>query len=103
MQYKTSINSKELGENKPVRVAVNGKELMVVIIGGKPYVIDANCSHRGGPLEKGALKDYNVTCPWHSAVYDVRTGHPSPTTPWGHEQNSYVATIDMSGEILIEI
>lgn len=41
------------------------------------YALDGVCPHQGGPLGKGALKNCQVTCPWHGWQFDVRTGQHS--------------------------
>jgi nitrite reductase/ring-hydroxylating ferredoxin subunit len=39
------------------------------------YALDDVCSHAGGPLGDNRLKDgCLLECPWHNAVFDVRTG-----------------------------
>ncbi len=43
-------------------------------IGGQYYCIADLCTHDEGPLEDGALYDYEVECPRHGARFDVRTG-----------------------------
>ena len=44
------------------------------------------CSHLGGPLSEGTLKDGSVVCPWHGSEFDLNDGsvlngpatHPQP-------------------------
>ncbi|SMP77966.1 Ferredoxin subunit of nitrite reductase or a ring-hydroxylating dioxygenase [Neorhodopirellula lusitana] len=41
---------------------------------GSWFAMDAMCSHQGGPLAEGVVKDGCVTCPWHGWQYDLATG-----------------------------
>jgi nitrite reductase/ring-hydroxylating ferredoxin subunit/uncharacterized membrane protein len=36
--------------------------------------IAERCSHRGGPLHNGEVRDGRVTCPWHASEFDVCSG-----------------------------
>jgi nitrite reductase/ring-hydroxylating ferredoxin subunit/uncharacterized membrane protein len=36
--------------------------------------IAERCSHRGGPLHEGEVKNGRVTCPWHGSEFDVCSG-----------------------------
>lgn len=53
---------------------VAGRKIAVFKIGGTFYAIDSACTHKGGPLEEGVLKEKVVTCPWHGATFNVATG-----------------------------
>ena len=55
-------------------VGVGGKHIALFNIGGSYYAIDDTCTHRGGPLSEGAVRGTTVTCPWHGAQYDLKTG-----------------------------
>ncbi len=102
MAVKLPIKKSDLVEKKPQRVSVGGKNVFIVMIDGNVYAMDALCSHRGGPLENGALDGYNIKCPWHGAIYDVRTGKVSPSTPWGKGQAPYKVSVGASGELSID-
>jgi nitrite reductase/ring-hydroxylating ferredoxin subunit len=70
-----------------------GKSILLSMINGKVYAIDAVCSHEGGPLEEGILDGYEVECPCHGSRFDVRTGEvrsPPADTP----QLAYEVKID---------
>ena len=57
------------------------------------------CSHQGAPLE-----GFNLTCPWHYAVVDVRNGKVSDRTVWAKNQTSYPVNVDEStGDILVNV
>lgn len=104
MKYNVSVKKSDLADGKPKLAEVNGKKIMLVMIQGKAYAIDNVCSHRGGPLNEGKMADFEVTCPWHGAKYDVRTGKVDPTTTWGKFQQPYSVNIDeATGKISVEM
>ena len=41
---------------------------------GQFFAIDDACPHQGGPLGEGLFHEGRVICPWHSWVFDVRSG-----------------------------
>jgi nitrite reductase/ring-hydroxylating ferredoxin subunit len=50
------------------------REILLARVEGKVYAIDNACGHSGYPLDKGRLDGHVVTCRWHDAKFDVRTG-----------------------------
>lgn len=66
--------------------------------------MDAVCSHEGGPLEEGTLEGYNLTCPWHYAIFNVRNAKVSDQTVWATDLNSYAVQVEeATGDILISL
>ncbi|HEY9722386.1 MAG TPA: Rieske 2Fe-2S domain-containing protein [Oscillatoriaceae cyanobacterium] len=65
----------QLREGVPQRVEFDGKGILLVRHGDEIHAIAAVCSHYGGPLEEGTIKDDCVQCPWHDSVFDLRDGH----------------------------
>ena len=43
-------------------------------VDGRFYAIDDVCTHDGGPLADGELRDHKISCPRHGAKFDIRTG-----------------------------
>jgi len=64
----------DVPEGQGTLVEVAGRKLALFHVGDRFYAIDDTCAHRGGPLSEGSLRGEEVTCPWHGATYDVRTG-----------------------------
>src|SRR5262249_24259995 len=52
----------------------DGLAICLTKIDGIVYAFTDNCTHISGPLNEGELEDCIVTCPWHGAQFDVRTG-----------------------------
>ena len=70
------------GEAKCVEVA--GKKIALFNLEGSFHAIDDTCTHRGGPLSEGEVSGEEVTCPWHGAVYNIKTGRVlGPPAPRG--------------------
>src|SRR5437870_10149838 len=49
------------------------KKLALFNLEGSFHAIDDTCTHRGGPLSEGEVSGDEVTCPWHGAVYNIRS------------------------------
>jgi nitrite reductase/ring-hydroxylating ferredoxin subunit len=70
------------GEAKCIEVA--GKKVALFNLEGNFYAIDDTCPHRGGPLSEGEVAGEEVTCPWHGAIYNIKTGAAlGPPAPRG--------------------
>ena len=102
-KHALAIKLQDLEENKPVRVDVENKPIVLTKVSGKIYAMDAVCSHEGGPLEDGNVEGYNLTCPWHYAVFDIRNAKVSEQTVWATDLNSYqVETDEASGDVFVK-
>ena len=55
-------------------VEAEGQTIALFNVEGAFYAIDGICSHVGGPLGEGSLEGEVVTCPWHRARFNVKTG-----------------------------
>ncbi len=91
----------ELREGSARCVTINQKKYALFRQGGTVYCLDNRCTHVGGPLCEGSLRDSVVTCPWHGSRFDVRSGEvvgPPARTP----VRSYPATVD-GGRIWVEL
>lgn len=63
-----------LAPGKSLCVEVGGKAIAVFNVGGTCYAVDDACTHVGGNLSEGDVEEATVTCPWHGARFDLRTG-----------------------------
>jgi nitrite reductase/ring-hydroxylating ferredoxin subunit len=85
-------------------VELEGNNIVLAMINGQVFAMDAVCSHQGAPLQEGTLEGFNLTCPWHYAVFDVRNGKVSDRTVWAKNQTSYPVKVDEStGDILVNV
>ncbi|KAJ4247138.1 Apoptosis-inducing factor 1 [Fusarium torreyae] len=78
-EYKLKgLSSLSLSPGSKQEVEVEGIEegkVLLVNNGGKVQALGAKCTHYGAPLAKGVLtSDGRITCPWHGACFNAKTG-----------------------------
>lgn len=71
-------------EHQPARcLEVEGEKVALFKSDDAFYALSDTCTHRGGPLSEGEVEGNEVTCPWHGAKFDLRSGAalgpPAPT------------------------
>lgn len=65
-------------------VEIGGQRIALFNLDGSYFAIADTCTHRGGPLSEGWVEGEVVTCPWHGARFNVKTGAVmSPPAPQG--------------------
>ena len=102
-RLKIPLNKGELQEGKLNKIDVNEYSIVLTMINGTIYAMDTVCSHEGGPLDEGTLEGYNLICPWHQGIFDIRNAKASPKTDWVTDLNSYKVTVDENnGDIYID-
>ncbi len=55
-------------------VDVDGEMVALFHVDGAWHAIDDVCTHDGGPLADGELRNHTISCPRHGARFDIRTG-----------------------------
>jgi len=73
-QYVKAAGTADVSAGQGKLVEVEGKKIALFNVTGTYCAIADTCTHRGGPLSEGELDGNEVTCPWHGAIFDVRTG-----------------------------
>ena len=102
--YQRVANKSELKEGGLLRVEPEGKPIVLARAKDKIYAMDAICSHEGGPLEDGTLQEYELKCPWHYAIFDVRNAKVSEQTVWATDLQSYPVKVDdATGDIMVSV
>ena len=85
MAFVRAAKTAEIPAGTIRELQLDGKTVAVANVGGKLFVINNTCLHRGGPLGEGDLKGQVVTCPWHGWQYDVTTGRVATNPAVGVE------------------
>lgn len=79
---------------------VDGIPIVVVNLDGEFYALEDVCTHDGGPLGEGEMRNGRLICPRHGAQFDIRTG-AALTMPAVDPVSTYDVRIE-DGAILVE-
>jgi nitrite reductase/ring-hydroxylating ferredoxin subunit len=65
-------------EGAVLGVEAAGRRIALARVDDEVYAFADNCSHRDFPLSVGEVDTAacTVTCEWHGAAFDIRTGQP---------------------------
>ncbi len=74
VEYIKVAEQDEIEEGDLFPIEVDGEPICLTRIDGSICAFTDNCTHISGPLHQGELDGHILTCPWHGAQFDVRTG-----------------------------
>lgn len=73
----------EIKPGEAKQVEIDGEPVAVFNVNGQFFAIHDTCTHAGASLAEGFVEGEVVTCPWHGAQFDLKTGKnlsmPAPT------------------------
>ncbi len=64
----------DIPPGKMIKVLIDGKDILVANIDNNYCVTDDSCTHSGSSLSEGKLDGCVITCGWHAAQFDCKTG-----------------------------
>lgn len=64
----------DLADDQPHGVEIDGARIVLVRRGDVVYAMAAVCSHAGGPLDEGCVRDGALQCPWHGSEFALVDG-----------------------------
>ena len=91
----------DISPGKMVKVSADGKEILVVNDNGNFYAIDDTCTHSGASLSEGQLDGTTVTCGWHGAQFDCKSGKLTKFPAKINDLKSYNVVVE-SDEVIVE-
>ncbi len=74
MTYHPVAKIAELRPGAMKSVTAGGKKVLLANVDGGFHAMQQKCPHLGANLCRGKLEGKTVTCPLHSATFDVTTG-----------------------------
>jgi len=73
-QFTPILASADLADNSMVRARAGSADALLVRQHGRICALVHACSHLGGPLSEGTLRDGSVVCPWHGSEFALEDG-----------------------------
>ena len=64
----------DIASGKMIKASIDGRDILVANIDGKYCATDDSCTHSGSSLSEGKLDGGTITCGWHGAQFDCKTG-----------------------------
>src|SRR5258708_31622926 len=100
-EHQVGLATSLLKDGEMKRLDLAGTAVLLIRRGADYFAVGADCSHYGGPLDKGVLKDFTIMCPWHHACFDIRQGarleppalNDLPHYPLRVEQGQVIVTL----------
>jgi 3-phenylpropionate/trans-cinnamate dioxygenase ferredoxin subunit len=81
---------------------VGREEIVLCNLDGEIYALQGYCTHEELPLDGGEIEDGVLTCEWHGARFEVRTGavcSPPASVPL----RGFDTRVDDDGRIYVTI
>jgi nitrite reductase/ring-hydroxylating ferredoxin subunit len=64
----------EIKPNQMKKVSIDGNDIVVMNIDANYFAISDTCSHAGGSLSEGKIEGSTITCDWHGAQFECKSG-----------------------------
>ncbi len=74
MEFVPVARTRDMPPGGMQRVQAKGRDLLLLNSGGNLYALSNACTHVGFPLSHGLFYGEIITCAYHGAQFDVKTG-----------------------------
>lgn len=64
----------DMGPTRRLVCRVAERDILLVRAGADVLAVDNRCTHLDQPLDQGRVMAGQITCPFHGACFDLRTG-----------------------------
>ncbi len=74
MAYQPVVKTGVVAAGSGKLFEVDGHRVAVFNLNGEFFAIDDICTHEEASLSDGAIDNDTVECPWHGALFNIKTG-----------------------------
>jgi nitrite reductase/ring-hydroxylating ferredoxin subunit len=90
----------DIPTGKMLKVTADRKEILITNVDGSYFAVDDTCTHAGASLADGKLDGSTITCDWHGAKFDCKTGKLSAFPAKIKDLNSYKVVVEVDNVFL---
>lgn len=72
-----TVRKSALEESKPLRVVVDGEDILLAKIDDEIFAVSDICTHSEVSLSEGDISGCAIECWLHGSSFDLRSGKPS--------------------------
>jgi 3-phenylpropionate/trans-cinnamate dioxygenase ferredoxin component len=83
-------------------VAVDGREIVLCPVDGEVCALSGICTHEDRSLSGGEVEGGVLTCPWHGARFDIRSGRVL-ALPALRPLKTFAVRVDGDGPVHLEL
>ena len=92
----------DIPPGKMIKVSIDGRDILVANIDGEYCATDDSCTHSGSSLSEGKLDGCTITCGWHGAQFDCKTGKLAKFPAKIRDLTSYNVVVE-SDDVFVEM
>ena len=92
----------DIPPGKMIKASIDGRDILVANIDSNFYATDDSCTHSGSSLSEGKLDGCIITCGWHKAEFDCKTGNLVKFPAKIRNLGSYNVTVE-SENVFVEM
>jgi MocE subfamily Rieske [2Fe-2S] domain protein len=93
-------NADDIPTGEALQVDVGGHPCALVRVDGEVFCVDDICTHEHAHLSEGFVEGYEIECPLHGSIFDVRTGDVK-SLPATEALKTYPVKVE-DGQVLVE-
>ena len=101
-RYIEIVKADDLPEKKIYCAEADGVGLAVVRVKGEFFAVENQCSHAAATFDGGKVRAFQIICPLHGAMFDVRTG-AGAGPPARRPIRAYPTRVNTTGMVEVDI
>ena len=99
--YVKVANFEDIPSGEALQVETDGLTLAVVRVEDEVYCTADICTHEQAFLSEGFCEGYDIECPLHGSIFDVRTGEVK-SLPATENLKTYPVKVE-DGDVLVDL